>query len=61
MKKKPESRNSGDHELWNHEMQGSPVVLTTVNWAKISMYTNMCFLLENQILRAASQQDMFLF
>ena len=21
-----ESRNRGDHELWNHEMQGSPVV-----------------------------------
>ena len=20
-----ESRNSGEHELWNHEMQGSPV------------------------------------
>ena len=22
-----ESRNSGDHELWNHEMRGSPVIL----------------------------------
>ena len=20
-----ESRNSGDHELWNHEMRGSPI------------------------------------
>ena len=27
LQKRPEteSRNSGDHELWNHEMQGSPV------------------------------------
>ena len=23
---KPESRNSGNHELWNHEMRGSPVL-----------------------------------
>ena len=25
-----QSRNSGDHEFWNHEMRGSPVVLTAV-------------------------------
>jgi hypothetical protein len=24
-----ESRNSGDHEFWNHEMRGSPVLLIT--------------------------------
>ena len=27
MRPKMESRNSGDHELWNHEMRGFPVVL----------------------------------
>ena len=26
MRPKTESRNSGDHELWNHEMLGSPVL-----------------------------------
>ena len=27
MSPKIESRNSGDHELWNHEMWGSPVYI----------------------------------
>ena len=27
-----ESRNSGDHELFYHEMQGSPVVYICVKW-----------------------------
>ena len=30
MRPETESRNSGDQELWNHEMQGSPV-LTSVS------------------------------
>ena len=25
LRPKTESRNSGDHEFWNHEMRGSPV------------------------------------
>ena len=37
MRPKMESRNSGDHELWNHEMQGFPVVLSSANrWSIIS-------------------------
>ena len=28
------SRNSGDHELWNHEMRGSPVIWLVLNIGK---------------------------
>ena len=28
MRPKIESRNSGDHELWNHEIRGFPVLQT---------------------------------
>ena len=38
-----ESRNSGDHEFWNHEMRGSPVAVIwadlSENWSK--MFTSV--------------------
>ena len=41
MRPETESRNSGDHELWYHEMQGSPVIVA-LDWKpglQINLYT----------------------
>ena len=60
-----ESRNSGDHELWNHEMRGFPVFFLFPEQQKMLLknlktllvfFTNWLLILKKEVISYAKDQ-----